>query len=740
VFLLFSAVSEAANQNGVSVLKSKNSAVDTVIKMLGKEKDKVSADLDSENKEMTEYFGYCDDVQKETNYYIKEANRKITDLTGLIEDRTAQISALEEEIADLGSEVADTQEDLDNEKKHRARQHKEFLQREEEQSIMVKELTDMEAALKEQMAAMTTPPPLPAGEEGEAAHAAGLVQEDSDGEDDGDETEVSPSEGNEALVQLHRHTHHHTAAQGRLTPEMLKHANIGKLLQKMSKVVDSLWKDPESQKNFQTVSGFLQQAEDPNTVEVSAEALAGQAENTENNMNAFEGLKKKAEEALQRERDNEVKKQSEHDVLVVSLTAQIKLAEDKIADCKKDKARLSEEKSEAEGEVATTEEAKAQDEKSLKRLTTECDGAASAWDTRQKEAAEEMAAIEKAKEILASRVTVFVQKVVHSSRASQSPSMLRQTLINHFRSMGQKLGSLSMLNLVSVASAQPLDKVKGLISDLIAKLQKEAADAADLHEFCTAEKKKNEEANKKATTERDELQTVMDKAQARKDDLTDNIAQLTSEIAEIDAASVEAEKLRQEQHTNFVKSEADFSEAADAVQDAMDVLKDYYDNALLVQTGAVKGKKAPPKLGGAKQDSAGGILAILDTMAGEFTKTVAELQATEKEQVKGYKEMKQQNFESKNAKELEITKSENEIGSMDITLGHREEDHKLVLKELKAIAGYVEKLKPQCERRPMSYAERKAKRDAEIEGLKDALAAIEENTPGAFVQLRNLRH
>merc|ERR1719262_935854 len=193
---------------------------------------------------------------------------------------------------------------------------------------------------------------------------------------------------------------------------------------------------------------------------------------------------------------------------------------------------------------------------------------------------------------------------------------------------------------------------------MIEKLMKEAAEAASIHEFCQAEKKKNEEATKKATDKKDDLQSTIDKASAKKDQLGDEIAELTEEIAELDASTSEAIKLRGEQHETFVKAEKDFSEAADAVQDAMDVLKDYYDNALLLQKNAVKtvkgASKAPPKLGGAKQDSASGILSILDTMAGEFTKTVAELQSAEKEQVKAFKEMKVRNFDSKTAKETAI--------------------------------------------------------------------------------------
>merc|ERR1719316_2589542 len=82
--------------------------------------------------------------------------------------------------------------------------------------------------------------------------------------------------------------------------------------------------------------------------------------------------------------------------------------------------------------------------------------------------------------------------------------------------MGQKLGSLSMLNLVSVASTQPLDKVMGLIKGMIEKLEKEAAEAASIHEFCNAEKKKNEEATKKATDKKDDLQAFMSSAMQRK--------------------------------------------------------------------------------------------------------------------------------------------------------------------------------------------------------------------------------
>merc|ERR1719146_540534 len=131
-----------------------------------------------------------------------------------------------------------------------------------------------------------------------------------------------------------------------------------------------------------------------------------------------------------------------------------------------------------------------------------------------------------------------------------------------------------------------MDKVKGLISDLIAKLEKEAAEAADTHAFCEEEKKKNEEGLTRTTDKITDLEARLDKATAKKAGLASDIEELSDEIAEIDKAQAEATKIREEEHTTFTKAEADFSEAADAVSDAIDALNEYYGGGeMLLQTG-----------------------------------------------------------------------------------------------------------------------------------------------------------
>merc|ERR1719333_1859719 len=96
---------------------------------------------------------------------------------------------------------------------------------------------------------------------------------------------------------------------------------------------------------------------------------------------------------------------------------------------------------------------------------------------------------------------------VNDLKITVNAQKTRQVLINHFRSLGNKLRSLAMLNLVSVAAQDPMENVKNLLTELIAKLEKEAKEAADLHAFCSAEKKKTTAQMEKKNMEIEKLES-----------------------------------------------------------------------------------------------------------------------------------------------------------------------------------------------------------------------------------------
>merc|ERR1719235_1772245 len=86
--------------------------------------------------------------------------------------------------------------------------------------------------------------------------------------------------------------------------------------------------------------------------------------------------------------------------------------------------------------------------------------------------------------------------------------------------------------------------------------------------------------------------------------------------------------------------------------------------------------------------------------------------------------------------EAELKGAESQIKSLDVSLKDTSGDLKMVQKEKGAIEDYIAKLKPQCGGRTVPYEERKAKREAEIAGLKEGLSILEAESPsGAFASL-----
>merc|ERR1719428_1070384 len=496
--------------------------------------------------------------------------------------------------------------------------------------------------------------------------------------------------------------------------------------------MNALMMDPEAAPKG---GAFLQEREG----EPSAENAG-----TADNLATFDALKVKAQEALQREREQEKKEENEFMVEKQSLMGAMTLFNNKLDDANEDKNRLTEEKAQAEAENKQATASKAADEKALQELVMTCNDAAAAWDARQKDAAAEQAAITKAQEILGSRVKVFLQVQGQKSEKtdqSNEPNVVRAKLIKKFRTLGTKLHSISMLNMVSAMSVTPMEKIKGLISEMIEKLTKEAAEAANMHAFCQEETKANKEANEKTQGELDTTNNRLEAALAKKQDLQDRVAELSGEIKEIDAANAEALKIRQDENAAFLKNEADFKEAAAAVDDAIDVLKDFYGD---VGIGAFvqQGQPAPPpKLGGRKDASAGGILSILDMMSDQFSTTVSKMQREEREAVEAYEKLTNENDVSKTAKKMEIKTSESQIMSLTEAVGDYTIDLTEGTKAMDAILAYAEKLKPQCENRVVPYAERKAKREAEIEGLKEAFQILVDTAEtmglGGFLQTHN---
>merc|ERR1719277_874093 len=271
----------------------------------------------------------------------------------------------------------------------------------------------------------------------------------------------------------------------------------------------------------------------------------------------------------------------------------------------------------------------------------------------------------------------------------------------------------------------PFGKVKGLITDMIAKLEQEAAEDATQKAYCD---KELGESNAK----RDNLMAVVkkhttniDQKTAQSAKLKEEVAGLQSDLAKLTKAQAEADKLRQEEKALFQEKEAETSKGLKGIKLALKVLRDYYSKA--------------DKAHGAKGDSANGIMSLLEVCESDMSKELAEITSDENTAVEEYEQMTQETALQKNTKTMDVKYKTKESASLDKAISEASSDRAGVQSELDAVLEYFEKVKEKCVAKPESYEEKKARREAEIAGLKDAMEILSNQAALLQQSTRRLR-
>merc|ERR1719359_1671477 len=381
-----------------------------------------------------------------------------------------------------------------------------------------------------------------------------------------------------------------------------------------------------------------------------------------------------------------------------------------------EKAGTEKTMSDASEELATTEKTLDADTKYLQELRMSCSKKAEEWEQRQKDAGEEMAAIAKAKEILTEGVKAFLQ--VSSTLKTKDDDIVRNQVAALLKKIAKKTPAFALTQLVSAAKSDTFGKIKGLIESMIDRLEKEAAEEADAKAFCDTETEKSKAKQADLTAKLDMHAVRIEKATATIDELKVQIKGLQEAMAAMDAAEAEATTLRQEEKEEYEKASADYKQSADAVANAIQVLQEYYSKGSFVQVSQA------PEFGSAKSDISTQILGMLEVAESDFTRLLAESEADEKSAQAAYDKLSQENAVARAANTEEVKGKENEVKRVEMSLLNYKEDHASTSKELDAVLKYLDELKPQCETKVMSFAERTARREEEIAGLKEALEIL----------------
>merc|ERR1719183_687841 len=425
----------------------------------------------------------------------------------------------------------------------------------------------------------------------------------------------------------------------------------------------------------------------------------------------------KAEESLSSTRKDEMEAAHAYAMIKQSLEDEIAVAKKQLSEATLTRSTTTEELNTAQaslGETKTTLEA---DEKYLEELKQSCTTKATEWAARQKQASEETAAIEKAKGILSEGVKVLLQTSSRMQLQSEADEAVdaRSQVVRILKKLAKTQKSYALAQLAGQARSDPFGKIRGLIEEMIAKLTAEAAEEADQKSFCDEEIGESKAKQADLSGKLDKITARISKAESGKAKLLEEIKMLETEISEIDAGQAEATKVRQEEHEEYLKASKDFKESATAVAKAIDVLSEYYGSSF-VQVSAKQ-----PEFGGAKGDVGSTIVSVLEVAESDFTELLAESEADESSAQEAYDKLTQENAVNKATKTGDVKAKNSEMKQLDVALGNYKENKATTTDELDAVLAYLDKLKPQCETKVMSYGERKAKREQEIAGLKEAL-------------------
>merc|ERR1719433_2679489 len=129
-----------------------------------------------------------------------------------------------------------------------------------------------------------------------------------------------------------------------------------------------------------------------------------------------------------------------------------------------------------------------------------------------------------------------------------------------------------------------------------------------------------------------------------------------------------------------------------------------------------------------------GIIGILEVCESDFAKNLASETSQEDDNEAAYEKKTQENKVTVTLKEQDVKYSTQEFKTLDKDIAELSADLETASAELSAVLEYYAKIKDRCIAKPETYESRKARREAEIKGLKEALSTLQDET--AFMQRR----
>jgi chromosome segregation ATPase len=281
--------------------------------------------------------------------------------------------------------------------------------------------------------------------------------------------------------------------------------------------------------------------------------------------------------------------------------------------------------------------------------------------------------------------------------------------------------------------ADAMGPVKGLLSDLIGRLEAEASEETSQHEWCETEKTTSQTHMEEREKNIHALKATIESLTTEISTLKTEITFMESEVVRVEQETKDAITLRAEQKETFLQAKKDHEEVIGAIQQALSALLGHF-GFIQKKTGHKIDLKAkhhqmpdgssPFATYASAGGGAGSAVEMLEDLQSRYTEALTTLIQDEKTAIATHEQLLKTNKKFVLDTEASIASKTAERRAAINDLGEDKAELKTNLLELHEVAKYLKDLRPSCDDIRSTYEERKKRREAEIGALKEALAIL----------------
>jgi len=643
------------------------SPITKVLQLMSDMQTKIIGEGEAAHATYAEFAEMCEERSKNLQFEIKTGKAEVADLKAAIDEETALAASLDTKVEELTASIAADEADLAAATKIREKENADFMAEEKELSEVIDALQRAIGILEREM----------------AKHGASMMQI----------------------------------------------RNAGSLAKTLQLLVEA---STLTSADAQGIAALVQTQQGSDDSEAGAPDPAVYKGQSGGIIDTLGDLLEKAESQLAELRNKETAALHEFQSLKQSLEDKIKYETKELDEAKTGIAASNEKKATAEGDLEVTTKNLDEDVLALSELHHECLTKAQDYEAETKSRGEELTAIATAKKTIqettggAAGLSYGFNQVSFLQR-SQSGGL---QVVRFLRELAQKkhfpaLAQLSMRMdaAIRASDGDPFAKVKGLIQDMIERLEKEAEEDATEKAYCDKELAETNAKKDAKTTEIKKLSTKIDQMTSRSAQLKGEVAELEKGLSALAKAQAEMDKIRLEEKEEYTKAKAEMEAGIKGVQLALKVLRDYYAKA--------------DKAHASDEGGGAGIIGLLEVVESDFSKGLIEMTSTEEAAQAAYDQETKDNEIEKTTKEQDIKYKTEEATGLDKATAEASSDKSGVQEELDAVLEYLKGIEDRCIAKPETYEERVRRRDAELAGLREGLSILESET--SFLQRKARR-